>query len=53
VVEVPITFHDREHGSSKMSWRIAVEAARVIPKLRHDGDYVDRPRRLRVRVRSA
>jgi dolichol-phosphate mannosyltransferase len=53
VVEVPITFHDREHGSSKMSWRIAVEAARVIPKLRHDGDYVDRPRALRVRVRSA
>jgi dolichol-phosphate mannosyltransferase len=37
VEEVPITFHDRQHGSSKMSWRIAVEAARVIPQLRHDG----------------
>jgi dolichol-phosphate mannosyltransferase len=36
VKEIPITFHDREHGSSKMSWRIALEAARVIPKLRHD-----------------
>jgi dolichol-phosphate mannosyltransferase len=36
VQEVPITFHDREHGSSKMSWRIAVEAARVIPQLRRD-----------------
>src|SRR3954466_11849367 len=36
VEEVPITFHDREHGTSKMSWRIAVEAARVIPRLRRD-----------------
>jgi len=36
VQEVPITFHDREHGTSKMSWRIAVEAARVIPQLRRD-----------------
>jgi dolichol-phosphate mannosyltransferase len=36
VEEVPITFHDREHGSSKMSWRIAWEAARVIPQLRRD-----------------
>jgi dolichol-phosphate mannosyltransferase len=36
VEEIPITFHDREHGKSKMSWRIAVEAARVIPRLKHD-----------------
>jgi dolichol-phosphate mannosyltransferase len=36
VEEIPITFHDREHGTSKMSWRIAVEAARVIPRLRRD-----------------
>jgi len=36
VQEVPITFHDREHGTSKMNWRIAVEAARVIPQLRRD-----------------
>ena len=36
VEEIPITFHDREHGKSKMSWRIAVEAARVIPRLKQD-----------------
>jgi dolichol-phosphate mannosyltransferase len=34
VVEVPITFHDREHGRSKMSMRIAVEAAWLLPQLR-------------------
>jgi dolichol-phosphate mannosyltransferase len=53
VHEIPITFHDREHGSSKMSWRIAIEAARVIPQLRRDGRPEPRPRRLRVNVRSA
>ncbi len=26
VVEIPITFRDREHGTSKMHWRIALEA---------------------------
>jgi dolichol-phosphate mannosyltransferase len=26
VVEIPITFHNRERGESKMHWRIAVEA---------------------------
>jgi dolichol-phosphate mannosyltransferase len=36
VQEVPISFHDREHGSSKMSWRIALEAAWVVPQLRLD-----------------
>jgi dolichol-phosphate mannosyltransferase len=36
VQEVPISFHDREHGSSKMSWRIALEAAVVVPQLRRD-----------------
>jgi hypothetical protein len=36
VREVPITFHDRTHGSSKMSWRIAVEAAWLVPQLRRD-----------------
>jgi dolichol-phosphate mannosyltransferase len=36
VQEVPISFHDREHGTSKMSWRIALEAALVIPQLRRD-----------------
>ena len=34
VVEVPITFRDREHGQSKMSWRIAVEAMWLVPLLR-------------------
>ena len=34
VVEVPITFRDREHGTSKMSWRIAAEAAWLVPALR-------------------
>ena len=34
VVEVPITFRDREHGKSKMSARIAVEAAWRVPQLR-------------------
>jgi dolichol-phosphate mannosyltransferase len=34
VVEVPIVFRDREHGQSKMSWRIATEAVTLIPQLR-------------------
>ncbi len=34
VVEVPITFRDREHGRSKMSWRIAGEAVVLVPRLR-------------------
>jgi dolichol-phosphate mannosyltransferase len=34
VVEVPITFRDREQGYSKMSWRIAVEAMWLVPQLR-------------------
>jgi dolichol-phosphate mannosyltransferase len=52
VEEVPITFHDREHGTSKMSWRIAVEAARVIPQIRHDAEPVRERRALRVNARS-
>jgi dolichol-phosphate mannosyltransferase len=35
VVEVPIVFRDRRRGESKMSWRIAVEAAWLVPALRH------------------
>jgi dolichol-phosphate mannosyltransferase len=35
VVEVPIVFRDRRRGQSKMSWRIAVEAAWLVPALRH------------------
>ena len=34
VVEVPITFVDREHGHSKMSRAIVLEAVRKVPALR-------------------
>ena len=34
VVEVPIVFRDRRRGRSKMSWRIALEAVRLVPRLR-------------------
>jgi dolichol-phosphate mannosyltransferase len=34
VVELPIVFRDRQHGHSKMSWRIAGEAALLVPQLR-------------------
>ena len=34
VKEVPIVFRDREHGASKMSWRITVEAMWLVPGLR-------------------
>ncbi len=34
VVEVPIVFRDRQRGTSKMSWRIAVEAIWLVPLLR-------------------
>jgi dolichol-phosphate mannosyltransferase len=32
--EVPIIFPDRTRGKSKMNWRIVVEAAMLVPKLR-------------------
>ena len=44
VQEMPITFHDREHGTSKMSWRIALEAALVVPQLRRDAALPQRGR---------
>jgi dolichol-phosphate mannosyltransferase len=34
VTEVPIRFVDRTVGTSKMSWRIALEAFRIVPRLR-------------------
>lgn len=34
VVELPIIFRDRQAGRSKMSWRIAGEAALLVPRLR-------------------
>lgn len=41
VTEVPIIFADREAGTSKMSWHIALEAMRLVPSLRRE-----RPRHL-------
>jgi dolichol-phosphate mannosyltransferase len=35
VVEEPIVFRDRRRGESKMSWQIALEAAWLVPSLRH------------------
>lgn len=35
VVEVPITFIERQYGTSKMSGTIVVEAATLVPRLRH------------------
>src|SRR3954470_19493825 len=43
VVEVPIVFRDRRRGESKMSWRIAVEAAWLVPALRHSPRGAVRP----------
>jgi dolichol-phosphate mannosyltransferase len=37
VVEIPITFRERRAGRSKMSWRIAGEAAWLVPQLRWRG----------------
>jgi dolichol-phosphate mannosyltransferase len=37
VTEVPITFRERRHGRSKMSWRIAGEAVVLLPRLRRAG----------------
>ena len=50
--EVPICFHDREHGSSKMSWQIALEAALVIPQLRRDARSLQRAHALVPRTNS-
>jgi dolichol-phosphate mannosyltransferase len=37
VQELPITFREREHGESKMTGRIALEAAWLVPLLRAHG----------------
>jgi dolichol-phosphate mannosyltransferase len=37
VLEIPIVFRDRRLGRSKMSWRIALEAVSLIPRLRRGG----------------
>jgi dolichol-phosphate mannosyltransferase len=31
ITEIPIVFHERRAGTSKMNWRIASEAARLVP----------------------
>ena len=36
VVELPIVFRERREGRSKMTWRIAAEAAFMVPRLRAD-----------------
>ena len=36
VVELPIVFRERREGKSKMTWRIALEAAFMVPRLRAD-----------------
>jgi dolichol-phosphate mannosyltransferase len=43
VVEVPIVFRDRELGTSKMSWRITVEAAVLVPQLRRGAKHLRHP----------
>jgi dolichol-phosphate mannosyltransferase len=50
VVEVPIVFRDREHGTSKMSWRIAAEAMWLVPLLRVGRQPVAPPVRRRADV---
>ncbi len=37
VAEVPIVFSDRTAGTSKMSWRIAIEAFWLVPRMRRSG----------------
>lgn len=43
VLEVPITFTERTAGRSKMSWRIALEAATLVLQLRARGGSAKRP----------
>jgi dolichol-phosphate mannosyltransferase len=43
VVEVPIVFRDRRRGESKMSWRIALEAAWLVPAIRRSAGGAVRP----------
>jgi dolichol-phosphate mannosyltransferase len=40
VREVPIVFRDRRLGRSKMSWRIALEALVLVPRLRRQARHV-------------
>ena len=51
VVELPIVFRDRQLGRSKMSWRIAGEAALLVPQLRFAASHIrPAPRSLSARA---
>jgi dolichol-phosphate mannosyltransferase len=43
VVEAPIVFRERARGTSKMSWRIAAEAAWLVPQLRRGAAHLRHP----------
>ena len=51
VVEVPIVFRDRRRGESKMSWRIAVEAAWLVPAIRRSARNAVGPAAARLKLR--
>ena len=53
VVEVPILFRDRRWGESKMSWRIALEAAWLVPALRRSAPRAVRPEATDAQARAA
>jgi dolichol-phosphate mannosyltransferase len=53
VVEVPIVFRDRRRGESKMSWRIAVEAAWLVPAIRKSARGAVRPQGGSTQARAA
>ena len=36
VREIPIRFQDRREGRSKISFSVAVETLKLVPRLRHD-----------------
>jgi dolichol-phosphate mannosyltransferase len=40
--EVPITFHERRAGTSKMDWHVAAEAARLVPWMAYHYPHRDR-----------
>jgi dolichol-phosphate mannosyltransferase len=53
VVEVPILFRDRRRGESKMSWRIALEAAWLVPAIRESARGAVRPEGGSAQARAA
>jgi dolichol-phosphate mannosyltransferase len=53
VIEVPIVFRDRRRGESKMSWRIALEAAWLVPAIRERARGAVRPGSRSAQARAA